>query len=455
LGSRSFLIGVVMAAALGAAAEPPDRIDRVERWLKALLHHQVGSLDDAAVDVASWSDEDLSTLWTDLRSLTLLMRKPGQELMENPRGARQRAPLYTRTQARHLNVLACAAAAIATTDAECLARKAVASLDDDLRRLMQLVAEGRGVGADNYVLKYGALLHTDIAMFVPDSASPFAPKGAGPQRFRVEMSDGLPTHLRQSAAHWDVGRMLLDAVRPTRSDKPSPGRDPMVRDWYRATSAWMQAYTHYDSQHVGHGCELFPNDRDLLFLCATHHEVYAAPRIQSVVKTVTLPSGFSMDAAGDRDELRQARSFFRRAVAVDPDFAEAHLRLGRVLALEREPAEALRELTLATAGLTDEPNRYYRHLFLGAVEESMARYDDAREAFTEAARLFPTAQSPLIALTELARRRGDRRDALRLVQRVFDLPEVDRDDPWWTYDRWQARNANQWIEDLQQPFAVQ
>jgi len=60
----------------------------------------------------------------------------------------------------------------------------------------------------------------------------------------------------------------------------------------------------------------------------------------------------------------------------------------------------------------------------------------------------------LCALSELARRQGDRPAALRALQRVFDLPstEPDRIDPWWRYHVAQARNADDLLDDLRAPF---
>jgi tetratricopeptide (TPR) repeat protein len=100
--------------------------------------------------------------------------------------------------------------------------------------------------------------------------------------------------------------------------------------------------------------------------------------------------------------------------------------------------------------------RYYGELFLGAEEESLTQYDAAFDAYHRAAALYPTAQSPWLALSQLARRRGDRAAALRALQQVFDLPsEPDRDDPWWTYYVAQARNIDQLFEDLRRPFLVE
>jgi len=237
-------------------------------------------------------------------------------------------------------------------------------------------------------------------------------------------------------------------------ERPAPSRDTMVRDWYVATAAWMQFNVHYDLKHLDHAHQLFPDDRDVVFFVATHHAVYATPRIQHALKSLVLPPGYWMDAKSGGEERHLARTLLQRAVALDPLFAEGRLRLGRVLALDGQLAEAARELTAAEAGVTDDPNRYYAALFVGAVEEAAGRFDAARAAYDRAARLFPLAQSPLIAIAELARRRGDRSGALQASARLFALPAEadDRRDPWWVYDIWQARTADDRLAAVRRPF---
>src|SRR5262249_19613969 len=97
---------------------------------------------------------------------------------------------------------------------------------------------------------------------------------------------------------------------------------------------------------------------------------------------------------------------------------------------------------------------YYGELFLGAAEERLAHDDAAREAYSEAATLYPRAQSPHIALSALARRHGDRATALREMQIVFELQHAEDgpDDPWWAYYKSHARNADDLLEALWRPF---
>jgi len=211
---------------------------------------------------------------------------------------------------------------------------------------------------------------------------------------------------------------------------------------------------HYDTTHLERARQLFPNDRDILFLCATQHAIYATPRIQNVAKTVVLPSGYFMQMSGDREELRQSQALLRRALTVDSQFAEGRVRLGRVLALQRQFAEAERELNEAIPALEDRPNQYYAQLFLGSVEESLGKFDAAKSAYERAASLYPSAQSPLVALAQLARRRGDRAGALRTMEILFALPgdAEGRRDPWWTFDTWHARDAEDRLVELWQQF---
>jgi tetratricopeptide (TPR) repeat protein len=162
-----------------------------------------------------------------------------------------------------------------------------------------------------------------------------------------------------------------------------------------------------------------------------------------------------MAVESERGELRQAEVFFRRALALRSDLGEAHLRLGRVLGQQGHHADAAGELRQALTLVDADPLRYYGELFLGAEEEALGRFDAAREALDKAAALFPSAQSPLFGLSEVAWRRGDRAGALAAMQKVFELPNAGdsgRDDPWWVYHVAQARNAEMLLDDVRAPF---
>jgi len=472
----ALLIATILSMAVHVRAFQPAadsrdaRILRVEQWLKATLHHTPGASDEATAVVGGWSPEDLRTLWSDAAVVVALMNRRGPSgFGADTDSGDDKHGGYTRGQLQRLQALACAAAGRATwtntlpnlvTDPTCVVARI--ELDRELRELSAQAEASTRRGDPNFVLRRAALLHADVAIgpiaarkrvdLVHDQKTT-----GGAQQIRLNVFDGREIGLQQVPVHWTIGRMLLDHVRPAGSNTPAPGRDEMVRQWYRASAAWMQNHEDHDTTHLNHARALFPNDPDILFLSACQREAFAAPRIQSATRTAAVPAGFALDVALAGDELRQAKSLFQRVVDIRPDAVEAHLRLGHVLLRLGQFQKAVGELRQAVADLeTDDQLRYDGELFLGASEESLGHADAAREAYAAAAALFPTAQSPHIALSALARRRGDRATALREIQFVFELQASPLShDPWWNYHTAQARNADELLTALRQPFLAE
>jgi hypothetical protein len=436
-----------------------ERIDLFARWLKAVDRHDPGALDDALDDIASWSSGDLRGLWADAKFLALLMRnlKVNRFSVAEPRGTV--AIIYPPLLLQRMRSMACAASG-RLISLDCAAIHAVDGLDDELRRLgANAAADRTRTGEDNYVLRRAALLHADVEILVRpaliSSGSASAARLPGPQQVRADTADGVALSVHEVGIHWEIARTLLDLIKPKDSDRPQPARDSWVRDWYCATAAWMQHVESHDTNHIDRGREIFPADSDLLFLSGTLHESYAMPEIQSASRGAAMPTGFSIDIGSARGELRQAEGFFRRALAQVPEMAEGHLHLGRVLGLQGHHADAIVELRQALALLDDEELRYDGELFAGAEEEALGRYEAAATLYEQAAARYPGAQSPLVALSQLARRRGDRAGALAAIERMFALPPPGNDarvDPWWVYKIAQARNADDLLDDLRAPF---
>jgi len=442
-----------------------SRIEHMRQWLWAVDRHEPGVQDDPVLEVGKWSNIELRGLWADLSVLSQLMRKLGQNRFlirsEKPRGTTEIR--YTPFQIRQMRVFACAAAGVHSRQ-DCLDLPgAGAGWDDNLLRLAQHAAAERSrSGDDNYLVRRVALLHADIAMIQPPkTVEPFVGRSAaaaiGPQTWRIDIADGRDLNAGLSALHWDIARLALDQVKSGSSAMPTPERDGMVRAWYRATAAWMQYREDHDTQHLDHARAIFPEDPDLLFLSGCQRETFASPAIQAAARSAarSLPLDFTVAIESDRSELRRAEAFFKSAVAKQPDMGEIHLRLGHVLGLEGHHADAVTEIRRAMTLLTDEQLLYYGELFLGGEEEASGRFDAAHDAFERAAARFPSAQSPLVALSELARRRGDRSGALAAIQKVFALPpagQADREDPWWSYHTAQARNADSLLDAMRAPF---
>ena len=261
----------------GVAFQQPDmvdRLDRMEQWLKAVMRHEPGTTDDAAGLVGSWSNSELRQLWIDTNVMAQLMRNPrGVGFSVRSEGQRVSQKIsYTVAQFRHLKALACAAGGM-VDQPECLAIKASISVGADLLHLASLAGAAKRRGDDNYVLRRGALLHADIAMLVGEGTEPVSTRRTpGPERIRMNISDGLEIEVGQVAIHWEIARMLLDYVKPHGADRPAPGRDEMVRQWDRATAAWMQMTESHDTLHLDRAREVFPADPDLLFLSGCQRE---------------------------------------------------------------------------------------------------------------------------------------------------------------------------------------
>jgi hypothetical protein len=461
---------ITVASTVSAGDRAPQgtadpRLDRVEQWLKAILHHEPGMDDAAAARIGTWPNADLRTLWLDVNVLVQMMRNPrGLSFSVRQEGQSRAVPVrYTRDQFVRMRVLACAAAGTLTEPVCARIRApnvdsgppAVTQLDRDLMELARRAESSRTAGDhDNYVLRRGALLHTDVALIGRGPSEGFVGGASAMQGIRLDVSDGRGTGIAQSTVHWEIARLLLDSIIPQGEDRAAPSRDSMVRLWYHATAAWRQSRETHDTRHLDLARGLFPNDADILFLSGCQHETYAGAAIQNAVRSTVLPTGFKLDIDADRNELRLAEGFFRRALAARPDFGEAHLHLGRVLLLRGRPTDASIELQQAIGSVEGDQLRYYAELFAGAAHEAVSQFDAARVSFEKAADLYPSAQSPLLALSALARRRGDRIAAQRALQEVFELPSVDHaeDEPWWSYTVAQARNADALLTELRKPF---
>jgi tetratricopeptide (TPR) repeat protein len=399
-------------------------LPRLREWIDAVDRHNPGQPDVAAIGVGSWSRAQLEVLFVDLKSLLQVITTPDRRRF--PRALRD----FTLPELQEL---------------QDLARREAQRVADRPVKLQELPGSHLGTwqltAADarravNRLMKRATLLHTDIALLVPSAADrPAESRVAVPrpllaQRSSVQVEDGRQVGVTYSGAHWDFARLLLDEV------APDPAGDVTVRQWYRAVAA-LFAISHLMAEshvHLERARQLFPADPEIVAASGRLHETYASPGIQHFLETSA-----HVDAAGligsSRSNLRQAETFFSKAVELDGSFAGARLHLGRVLGLEGHHEDAASELRRVAATARDSLTQYYAWLFLGVQEQSLGRLDAARGSFDKAAGLYPRAQSPYLALSQLARRSGDRSGALRAIQQVLALSADDRqrEDPWWTY----------------------
>jgi hypothetical protein len=492
----TFALGGLVAAAQQTPARPTSAqpavltmsdadIDRVEHWIEGIVEHQPGAPDSTVTTVEAWSSDDLRTLWINATVLLALMgetrtqsqgwsfniaglTKSSKTRTFTVQGENQRKATevrYNPVQLRRMEVFACAAAGddlcmdlrTLGRDAQQLTRMPAAQRRKlrpaALQPLYDAAAIVHNSGDDNFLLHHGAMLHADVATGDPPALAPSKkPNLPAPQQMHLQLFDGRETSQGEVAIHWIIGRLLLDAVTVVEEKKrvQAPSRDPIVRDWYHASAAWMQQRENFDTAHVHHAVELFPDDPDILFLAGCLHETLASSSMSAAAAVAVAPAGFTFDIASARTELSRSEAFFRRALQARPAMLEARLHLGQVLLAQRQFDTAAQQLR--TGAPDDEVLRYYHSLFLGSAEEELGRYDAASDAYSRAAALQEIAQAPRLALVHLAWRRGNRSDAIRALQQLSDLPQDDsvERDPWWTYYTSSARNAGQLMDDLRQ-----
>jgi tetratricopeptide (TPR) repeat protein len=279
----------------------------------------------------------------------------------------------------------------------------------------------------NDLLLRGAALHADIGRLIPDDMERRSPRQ---QRIYV-VRDGRDLGTRFISIHWDLGRSLLDSV------VPEPAAHPGVLLWYQQTAMDLMRLRSLAeaSVHLPRGRRIFPTDPMLLFLSGILHERFSSSSLQAAAASVVAGNRAETSLGSEKAELTRAERFFRDALAVQPDHLEARVRYGHVLAaLGRHElaAEALR--AAIKSGVTGEW-LYLAEMFLGAEEDVLGQRARARACFEHAASLYPRAQSPRIALSQLSRRAGDRAGAQRELRILAEIPanSREREDPWWDY----------------------
>jgi hypothetical protein len=348
-------------------------------------------------------------------------------------------------------------------------------LEKALRQELQGSPEGR-----NEVRQRGALLHSDLALLLPERAATLqfkdidvtlgraAQDGVGRAPVRAPLDglvysvDGEYAASRTESGHWPFASWLLAGV------KPDPASDEFVRLWYRAVAAgFLDRHLFGNAAfHMRRARTVLPRDPVLLFYGGAMHEALASPRVQNVqhgtrpggVENIVMGQMVSKPDTGlpsERDELQQAERGLREALKYDAP-VEAKVRLGRVTGRLGRHAEAASLLEQVTPPAGDVRLRYFRELFLGTELAAVGRTGDARRAFERAATLCPGAQSPLVALGDVGRRSGDRAAALAALRRIEALPadEPERVDPWWDYYRSYAADAGRQLAAVRRWFDV-
>jgi tetratricopeptide (TPR) repeat protein len=387
-------------------ARAADIIKWIETWQQQVLAHEPGKLDDAFRLIASWPPAKLANTIGAVVTLRAEMD-----------GLAHTRPNWRQTSEERVW--------------ETVHFWSVPFSADDLEGEPALASRDRRRA--NAFFKRAAVLHSDIALFARDDAS----RRSGPST-AAYIVDGRVIDYESMSIHWGLARQVINLV------SPSPADDGFVQRWYHATLAALLT--------TGNLAAAKPHAEAVTLLNPKNANVqFETGCIQASVAQLMgqIPIVATGDRRGIRGRQRDAEGRFRQALALDPTFVEARVHLGQVL-LDLDHAEdAARELAPAYDAAADPRVAYLVAVFLGRAEERSGQLDSAAARYRRAAELCPTAQSPLLALSRLARQSGNKPAARQYVRDALRRqPENGSADPWWEYFEWQVQNPNQLMQDM-------
>lgn len=276
-------------------------------------------------------------------------------------------------------------------------------------------------------LKRAAMLHADIAFMAPTAQLTIR---AGESHM---FADGSGLGLEGRSWHWKLGRAFLHLV-------PDAEKDADVRLWYQvvASHLWTDRQFNEAVPHIRRALEIFPEDAEIQFVHGLIREAQGSSNIQAAVAEQMAAQRratqrFVAPVKSADFENGEARAAFQQAVRLDPGHVEARIRLGRQLSLDGKQDAAVGELRTALAQTQSTRLRYLAQLLLGRATELLGRHDEARAAYEAASAAFPEAQSPRIALSQLALQAGDGEAAKSVLTFLAGGSSSDTADPWWRY----------------------
>jgi tetratricopeptide (TPR) repeat protein len=200
------------------------------------------------------------------------------------------------------------------------------------------------------------------------------------------------------------------------------------------------------------GLKLVPRDAALRFADGLASETigvtgFVEPNLRQVLDVRgRRVSGY--EDVNRKKELNRAVEDFEQALALDEQFFEARLRLGRVLwrlGRGREAREALERAVMETSGAM----RYLAHLFLGQCLEDDGDLPGAIDHYSAAVALRPDTQIGAVALAHAQSLRGRSERAREIVEGALSQSGRRRTvDPYWNYLMGVPETAEALIEDL-------
>ena len=245
----------------------------------------------------------------------------------------------------------------------------------------------------------------------------------------------------QSAAAWDIGRKLVEWGCAEVRRGP---RDEFQRVWLLACVSVIHGAGDelflsgrppsfvtdplYPSEHADHARRQFPGEPRFAL---------ARLVVQLEARTLANRPGLPPPVANARNPPREPQ--LRKLVIAFRDHAddasvggEAALRAAILLFRLEDLETSLNFAKRAARSSGADPMVIYlAHLFAGLALESLARHDEARQAYEAALRVMPRAKSGVILLAQRLFRSDQRDEASRLLDEA--LAGSPAADPWSAY----------------------
>jgi len=255
----------------------------------------------------------------------------------------------------------------------------------------------------------------------------------------VETLDGQVVGESATDWNWPFARELLVLLLSVSPDRP------FVAEWYHAINGYLLAMSNHGDlrAQLQRAAVVLPDEPRILFDRACRAEALGLPLYQAVsgdARHANRP-GTSVEIPSEDKTDAEAETLFRHAIEVDPAYAEARVRLARLLERRGQHDAAVEQLELALAAKPDRATEYYAHLVAGRVAQARGRLSESLEHYVAASTLFPDAQSALLGASQAAAMTGDVQAALSSVHRLSVRSEASDGDPWWIYQIGAGRDA--------------
>lgn len=426
---------MALATAAPARGQMRHSLDALETWIDAVKAHQPGTTDRAVQFTGALKYSDRAVLEPAMRLFLAAVR--GNSIITKSDEHQKILELYHAIRVKPGVAAFLERAAVLHADAAIFRDKLPDFVDDAPAPPRRAASIDPNSGMPQAVRNRGAdspLLANDVAMV---------------------HTDGRVVGQRPLNWNWTFARSLLDLLlsdrasrtRSNHSDFATPEDVVFVAAWYHATAAYMLATgKHADlKRHLAHAAVALPDDSHILFDRACYAETLGLPLYQVLPGDAgfwNANSHISMDVPSEDKTDAAAEQLFRQALDADPGYAEARVRLARLLERKGAHDEAAAQTERAIAAAPEKTAAYFSHIVAGRTELARGHASDALAHYRAALALFPQAQSALLGASQAAVMTSDIAGALSFVQKLDERTAAFDADPWWNYHLGAGRDVD-------------